>query len=78
MTQINSVLTFTRRNDLLLSIHVVLVALDVASAALKGRRRLEHVPKRFGAGFTSGGEVVQRGNELMPLMADVAGLLAYR
>lgn len=69
-------LTFARRDDLLLLVHVVLVALDVAAPALQGRRRLEHVPQWLGACLTVGGEVVQRGDELVALVADVAGLLS--
>lgn len=68
--------TFAGSDDLLLLVHVVLVALDVAAAALQGRRRLEHVPQRLGAGLAVGGEVVERGDELMALVADVAGLLS--
>lgn len=68
--------TFAWSNDLLLLVHVVLVALDVAAPALQGRRRLEHVPQRLGACLTVGGEVVERGDELMALVADVARLLS--
>lgn len=69
-------LTFAWSDDLLLLVHVVLVALDVAAPALQSRRRLEHVPQWLGARLTVGGEVVERGNELVALMADVAGLLS--
>lgn len=55
---------------------MVLVALDVAAPALQSRRRLEHVPQRLGAGLTVGGEVVERGDELVAFVADVAGLLS--
>lgn len=67
--------TFARRDDLLLLVHVVLVALDVAAPALQGGRRLEHVPQRLGARLAVGGKVVERGDELVALVADVAGLL---
>lgn len=55
---------------------MVLVALDVAAPALESGRRLEHVPQRLGARLAVGGEVVQRGDELVALVADVAGLLS--
>lgn len=55
---------------------MVLVAFDVAAPALQSRRRLEHVPQWLGARLTVGGEVVERGDELVALMADVAGLLS--
>lgn len=67
--------TFAWGDDLLLLVHVVLVALDVAAPTLQGRRRLEHVPQRLGARLTVGGEVVERGDELVAFVADVAGLL---
>lgn len=67
--------TFAGSDDLLLLVHVVLVALDVAAPALQSRRRLKHVPQRLGARFTVGGEVVECGDELMAFVADVAGLL---
>lgn len=67
--------TFAWSNDLLLLIHVVLVALDVAAPALQSRWRLEHVPQRFGAGLTVGGEMVEGGDKLVTFVADVAGLL---
>lgn len=54
---------------------MVLVALDVAAPALQSRRRLEHVPQRLGARLAVGGEMVERGDELMALVADVAGFL---
>lgn len=69
-------LTFAWSDDLLFLVHVVLVALDVAAPALQSRRRLEHVPQWLGARLTVGGEVVERGNELVALMADVAALLS--
>lgn len=68
--------TFAWSNDLLLLVHVVLVALDVAASALQSRRRLEHVPQRLGACLTVGGEVVEGGDELVALVADVARLLS--
>lgn len=55
---------------------MVFVAFDVAAAALEGGRRLEHVPQRFGAGLAVGGEVVERRDELVTFVADVAGLLS--
>ena len=63
-------------DDLLFLVHVVLVALDVAASALQGGRWLEHVPQRLGAGLAVGGEMVECGNELVALVADVAGLLS--
>lgn len=54
---------------------MVFVALDVASSALQRWRRLEHVPQGFGARLTVSGEVVEGGDELMALVADVTGLL---
>lgn len=68
--------TFAGSDDLLLLVHVVLVALDVAASALQSRRRLEHVPQRLGARLAVGREVIERGNELVTLVADVAGLLS--
>lgn len=55
---------------------MVFVALDVAAPALQSRRRLEHVPQRLGARLAVGGEVIKRGDELVALVADVAGLLS--
>lgn len=55
---------------------MVLVALDVAAPALQSGWRLEHVPQRLGARFAVGGEVVERGDELVAFVADVAGFLA--
>lgn len=68
-------LTFARDDDVLLLVHVVLVAFDVAAPALESGGRLEHVPQRLGARLAVGGEVVERGDELVALVADVAGLL---
>lgn len=68
-------LTFARYDDVLLFVHVVLVAFDVAAPAFQSGGRLEHVPQRLGARFAVGGEVVERGQELVALVADVAGLL---
>lgn len=68
-------LTSTGRDDLLLLVHMVLVALDVAAPALQGGRRLEHVPQRLGARLAVGGEVVERRDELVALVADAAGFL---
>lgn len=50
--------TFARSNNVLLFVEVVLVALDVAAATLKGRRRLEDVPQRLGTGLAVGREVI--------------------
>lgn len=50
--------TFARSNNVLLFVEVVLVALDVAAATLQGRRRLEDVPQRLGAGLAVGREVI--------------------
>lgn len=54
---------------------MVFVALDVASSAFEGWRWFEHVPQGFGTGFTVSGKVVQGWDELMTLMANVAGLV---
>ncbi len=64
--------TFAWSDDLLLLVHVVLVALNVAAPALQSRRRLEHVPQRLGARLAVGGEVVKCGDELVALVANVA------
>lgn len=69
-------LTFAWNNDVLLLVHVVFVALDVAAPALQSRWWLEHVPQWLGTRLTVGGEVVECGDELVTLMADVAGLLS--
>lgn len=55
---------------------MVFVALNVATPAFQSRRRLEHIPQRLGARLAVGGEVVERGDELVALVADVAGLLS--
>lgn len=55
---------------------MVLVALYVAAPALQSRRWLEHVPQWLGACLTVGGEVVECGDKLVALVADVAGLLS--
>lgn len=68
--------TFAGSNDLLLLVHVVLVALDVAAPALQSWWRFEHVPQGFGACLAVGGEVVDGGDELVAFVADVAGLLS--
>lgn len=68
--------TFARSDDLLLLVHVVFVALDVAAPALQSGGGFEHVPQRLGARLTVGGEVVEGGDELVALVADVAGLLS--
>lgn len=54
---------------------MVFVALDVASPALQGWRWFEHIPQGFGTSFTVSGKVVEGGNELMTLMANIAGLV---
>lgn len=54
------------------------MALGVAAPALQGRRRLEDVPQRPGAGLAAGGEVVERRDELVALVADVGGPVAVR
>lgn len=54
---------------------MVLVTFDVAAPALEGRRRFEHVPQRLGARLAVGGEMIQRVDELVAFVADVAGLL---
>lgn len=54
---------------------MVFVALDVASSAFQGWRWFEHVPQGFGTSFTVSGKVVQGRDELMTLMANVAGLV---
>lgn len=52
------------------------MALGVAAAALKGRRGLENMPQGPSAGLTAGGEVVESGDELVALVADVGGSIA--
>lgn len=74
MHQLNP--TFARGNNLLLLVHVVLVALDVAAPALQSRRGLEHVPQRLRACLTVGGEVIEGGDELVAFVADVVGLFS--
>lgn len=54
---------------------MIFVALDVAAPAFQGRWWFEHVPQRFRARLTVGGEVVKCGDELVALVADVSGLL---
>lgn len=70
--------TFARSNNVLLFVEVVLVALDVAAATLQGRRRLEDVPQRLGTGLTVGGEVIQRGDELVAFVWETVGFVALR
>lgn len=55
---------------------MIFVAFDVAAPAFQGRRWLEHVPQRFGARLTVGGEVVKSWDELVALVADVTGFLS--
>lgn len=56
-------------------VHVLFVAFDLASLAFQSQRRFEHVPQGFGTGFTVSGKVVQGWDELVTLMANVAGLV---
>lgn len=70
--------TFAGSDDLLLLVHMILMALDVAAPTLQSRRRLEHVPEGLGAGFTVGGEVIECGDELVAFVADVARLFPDR
>lgn len=70
--------TFARSNNVLLFVEVVLVALDVAAATLQGCRRLEDVPQRLGAGLAVGGEVIQRGDELVAFVWETVGFVALR
>lgn len=70
--------TFAWGDDLLLLVEVVLVALDMAAPALQCRRRLEHMPQGLGARLTVGGEVVERGDELVALVGQAVGLVALR
>lgn len=73
-----NVFTFARSNNVLLFVEVVLVALDVAAATLQGRRRLEDVPQRLGTGLAVGGEVIQRGDELVAFVWETVGFVALR
>lgn len=68
--------TFAGRDDVLLLVQVVFVALDVAAAALEGGRGLEDVPERFGAGLAVGGEVVEGGDELVAFVGQAVGLVS--
>lgn len=52
------------------------MALCVAATALKGRRGLEDVPEGPSAGLAAGGEVIERDDELVALVADVGGAIA--
>lgn len=52
------------------------MTLDMAAAALEGRRRLKDVPQRPGARLAARGEVIEREDELVALVADVGGALA--
>lgn len=52
------------------------MALCVAAAALEGRWGFEDVPQRPSAGLTAWGEVIEREDELMALVADVGGAIA--
>lgn len=71
-------LTFARHNDVVLSVQVVFVALCVAAAALEGGRGLEDVPQGTAAGLAAGGEVVEREDELVTLVADAGGPITER
>lgn len=73
-----SVLTLAGHDDFLLPVQVVLVALGVAAAALEGGRGLEDVPQGAGADLAAGREVVEGGDELVALVADVRGPVAER
>lgn len=54
------------------------MALDMAASTLQGGRGLEDVPQRLGAGLAAGGEVVQRGDELVALVGQTVGLVPLR
>lgn len=54
------------------------MALGVAAAALQGRRGLEDLPQGAGADLAAGREVVEGGDELVALVADVRGSFAKR
>lgn len=71
------VVYFAWSDDLLLLVEVVFVALYMAAAALDGGRRLEDVPQRFGAGLAVGGEVVERGDELMAFVGEAVSLVPW-
>lgn len=73
-----SVLTLAGNDDFLLPVQVVLVALGVAATALEGGRGLEDVPQGAGADLAAGREVVEGGDELVALVADVRGPVAER
>lgn len=47
------------------------MALGVAAAALEGRRGLEDMPQGAGADLAAGREVVEGGDELVALVANV-------
>lgn len=70
--------TFARGDNILLLVQMVLVALDVASAALQGRRGLEHVPQRFGASLAVRGEMIEGGDELVAFVGQAVGLITLR
>lgn len=73
-----STLTLARNNNFLLLVQMVLVALGVAAAALQGRRGLEDVPQGAGTDLAAGREVVEGGDELVTLVADVHGSFTKR
>ena len=52
------------------------MALDVAAPALEGGWRLEDMPQGLGAGLAVGGEVVERGDELVAFVGQTVGLVA--
>lgn len=49
----------TGSETFLFLVHVLFVAFDLASLALQGQRRFEHVPQGFGTGLTVGRKVVE-------------------
>lgn len=71
-------LTFARDDKVLLLVQMVLVALDMAAAALQGWRGLEHVPQGLGASLTIRREMVEGGDELMAFVGQAVGLITLR
>lgn len=57
---------------------MVLVALDVATAALQGWRGLEHMPQWFGASLAVRREMVEGGDELVAFVGQAVGLITLR
>lgn len=72
------VVHLARHNDVVLSVQVIFVALCVAAAALEGGRGLEDVPQGTAAGLAAGGEVIEREDEFVTLVADVGGPITER